>query len=605
MEAALRVISLLGGLALFLYGMRTMGDGLKSSSGGALQAALEKVTDKPVKGFLLGLAVTCIIQSSTAAIVITVGLVGAGFLKFRQSIGIVLGANVGTAITAQIIRLMDVNAGAGSLLNLLDSDNLASLALIIGIILIMFVKKRAAGAIGTVLMGFGILFVGLMNMSAAVSTMNDELSRVLMSFEHNYFLGFIAGIVVTCIIESSSAAVGIVQSIASSIGVTFCSVFSILIGVNIGCSIMTFLICRIGARPEQIRVCMVHILYNIAAAVMVFSLVGIFRGTGILDDGIWYMTMASGGVANVHGIFRLVPAIVLLPFTGVFARLAERIIKDVPPDEEDTFYEEKIAKLDVRLIANPGLAIAEAKSLIGNMADLSMHNYEAVSQQMFSFEEERELRIRHREVMLDKMTDASNQYLLSISPNITLSSDRRNMNFLLKSLTCFERIGDLSLEIIDNLSTLRNEGKGFSSMATEELKIMMEAVHNIINRSVEAFNNNDVALAESIEPLEEVIDEMVEKVNDGHVDRMACGQCEVFSGIQFQNILLDLERIADQCSDLALFLIGRANPEIEGNEHLYLHELHHSPNSEYTGHFESYHEKYFRLLNSIDPSVGK
>ena len=302
---------------MFLYGMRVMGDGLKSSSGGAMKAALAKVTNKPVMGFILGVLVTCMIQGSTATIVLTVGLVGAGFLTFRQSVGIVLGANVGTAITAQIIRLMDVGADAGSILYFFKSDNLAPLALTIGIILIMFVKNKASGPAGTVFMGFGILFVGLMNMSSAVGAFGDSLSGLLTSFEGNYVLGFLSGVLVTGVIQSSSAVVGILQSVASSVGIKFSAVFAVIIGVNIGDCVTTYLVCRLGAKPAQIRTCLVHIIYNVIAAVMLFAAVGILRTTGLLPDSIWNATLKSGGVANVHGLFRLVPAVLLLPFSNV------------------------------------------------------------------------------------------------------------------------------------------------------------------------------------------------------------------------------------------------------------------------------------------------
>ena len=247
----------------------------------------DRVTDKPFKGFLLGLIVTCMIQSSTAAIVLTVGLVGAGFLTFRQSIGIVLGANVGTTITAQIIRLMDVKAGSTSFLSFFKSDNLAPMALVIGIILIMFVSSRAAHTVGTILMGFGTLFVGLMNMSAAVSHMGDTLSKLLVSFEGNPLLGFFSGVFVTGIIQSSSAVVGILQSIASTIGIKFCGVFAVIIGIDIGDCLTTYLVCRIGAKPEQIRTALVHILYNFTASILLFIAVGVLRGTGVIDDHIW------------------------------------------------------------------------------------------------------------------------------------------------------------------------------------------------------------------------------------------------------------------------------------------------------------------------------
>jgi len=327
-----RIVSLLGGLALFLYGMRIMGEGLKSSSGGALKSVLASVTDRPVKGFILGLIVTCMIQSSTATIVLTVGLVGAGFLKFSQSAGIVLGANVGTAITAQIIRLMDVEAGEGSLLYFFKSDNLAPVALIIGITLIMFVHSRQSDVIGTVCMGFGILFVGLMNMSSAVSTLSGHLSKVLVSFEDNYLLGFLAGAAVTGVIQSSSAVIGILQSVASSVGVKLCGVFSVIIGVNIGDCITTYLVCRIGAKTDQIRTCLVHIIYNVLAALLLFTGLFVLRMTRILPDELWEGTLRSGGVANVHGLFRLIPAVILLPFSEKMQALAIRL---VPAKEQE------------------------------------------------------------------------------------------------------------------------------------------------------------------------------------------------------------------------------------------------------------------------------
>ncbi|MBQ9015949.1 MAG: Na/Pi cotransporter family protein [Firmicutes bacterium] len=599
MEIFYTVVALLGGLALFLYGMRIMGDGLKSSSGGAMKAALAKVTGKPIMGFLLGMVVACMIQSSTATIVLTVGLVGAGFLTFRQSVGIVLGANVGTAITAQIIRLMDVDAGAGSVLYFFKSDNLAPLALTIGIVLIMFVKGKGASSAGTICMGFGILFVGLMNMSSVVSSFGDELSHILVSFEGNYVLGFLSSVAVTGIIQSSSAVVGILQTIASSVGVHFCGVFAMIIGVNIGDCLTTYLVCRIGAKPEQIRTCLIHIIYNVCAAILIIAALFVLRQTGVLGDEIWYMGLKSGGVANIHGLFRLVPAICLLPFANVFARIAERIVPDSPEALEDSEIEASLRRLDERLIANPRLALDEAEQVLITMSEVATHNYDAAAQQLFEFEEAREDRIRRREDLLDRMADASNQYLVAISPNITLESDRRNQSFQLKALVCFERIGDLAVNIIDTLKEQREAGKEFSSEAQEEIRIAMGAVRDVLVLSSEAYANNDIAMARRVEPFEEVIDEMVEDLKGRHVERMMQGQCEVFSGIQFQNILLNLERVSDQCSDLAVYLLGRSFPEISGNEHEYLHNLHHANDPAYMEEFRKVHDRYFGELDQL------
>lgn len=598
MDIFYRIVSLTGGLALFLYGMRIMGEGLKSSSGGAMKAALARVTTRPVMGFILGVIVTCMIQSSTATIVLTVGLVGAGFLGFRQSIGIVLGANVGTAITAQIIRLMDLNAGSTSILYFFKSDNLAPLALTIGIILIMFVKKQGAVTAGTIAMGFGILFVGLMNMSAAVSTMSEQLSSLLVSFEDNYFLGFLAGVAVTGVIQSSSAVIGILQSIASSVGVTFCAVFAVIVGVNIGDCLTTFIVCRIGAKNEQIRVCLVHIIYNVCAALLIFAAIFVLRVSGVLGDAVWHRTLNSGGVANIHGLFRLVPAVVFLPMSGVFAKLAEKLVPDKPLDEEDADIERNLRDLDMHLISTPGLALGESGHLLGHMAEVSAKNYRASVNQIFDFREKRDSKIMNREDLLDRMADATNQYIVAVAPYVKRPSDNRTQNFQLRALVSFERIGDLAVDINTSAGKMRSANVVFSEEAKTELIILTDAVRDILEMTVRACRENDIALARRVEPTEEVIDELIEELRGHHVYRMTHNVCDAFRGIEFQNILTYMERISDQCSDLAVYLLGRYDPAIDGREHQYIHALHHSEDREYLEEFNASYEKYFGALKA-------
>ena len=599
MEIFFKIVSLLGGLAMFLYGMRIMGDGLKSTSGGAMKAALARVTDKPFKGFLLGLVVTCMIQSSTAAIVLTVGLVGAGFLTFRQSIGIVLGANVGTTITAQIIRLMDVKAGSSSILYFFKSDNLAPMALIAGIILIMFIGSRSATTAGTILMGFGTLFVGLMNMSAAVSHMGDMLSRLLVSFEGNPLLGFLSGVFVTGIIQSSSAVVGILQSIASTIGIKFCGVFAVIIGVDIGDCLTTYLVCRIGAKPEQIRTALVHILYNVTASILLFIAVGVFRGTGIIDDNLWFMTLRAGGVANVHGLFKLIPALILLPCAGLFAKVAERLVPDQPEDPEDTMIKESIKQLDLRLITNPRIALGETHSMTSNMFEVSLHNYTACIQQMYEYDPKRNERMNQREDMIDMMTDVADKYVVEISPHITLDYDDRYQSFLMKGLVSIERIGDLAINIMQSIINMKSEDVQFSNVAMAELRVLMTAVNDILEMTADAYKEKSHSMAQRIEPLEEVIDELVDKVRRRHMWRMKHNLCEVVRGISFQNIIQNLERISDQCSDLGVNILGLEDESINGNEHQYLRDIHHSDDPLYNRLFAKYKAKYMGVLDSI------
>ncbi len=596
MDLFYKIVALLGGLAMFLYGMRVMGDGLKSCSGGAMKAALAKVTSSPALGFLLGTLVTCMIQSSTATIVLTVGLVGAGFLTFRQSIGIVLGANVGTAITAQIIRLMDVQAGTTSLLYLFNADNLAPLALILGIVLIMFVKSRAAKNVGTIATGFGVLFMGLIFMSDAVSTLGDSLSSLLTAFEDNYVLGFLAGTAVTGIIQSSSAVIGILQSFASSVGVRFCGVFAVIIGVNIGDCLTTFLVSRIGAKPDQIRTVTVHVIYNICAAALIILVLSVCRLSGVISDKLWYMELNSGGVANVHGLFRLVPAVLFLPLSGVFANLAEKIVPDKPINAEDADIMENLRELDSHLVTNPGLALDQSAHLLGHMADMAQKNYESAVEQIFQFDTKREERIAQREELLDRMADATNQYIIRVSPYITREADNRNQDFQIKALGCFERMGDLAVNIQQDTVTLLQSSLSYTGAAQADLKVAIGAVHDILDLTKKAFDAGDTAMAREVEPLEEVIDDLIEAMKARHVERLTKGACNMLAGIQYMNLLQNLERISDQCSDLAVYMLGRFDTSVTGQEHSYLHNLHHSSNEDYRRMFVQNYRRYFPLL---------
>ena len=594
-----RIVAMLGGLAMFLYGMRIMGDGLKASSGGAMKTALAKVTNKPVLGFLLGMLVTCVIQSSTACIVLTVGLVGAGFLTFRQSIGIVLGANVGTAITAQVIRLMDLKSAEDSILYFFKADNLAPMALIIGIGLIMFSKRGSHKNIGNIACGFGVLFMGLIYMSAAVGNFSDSLSGLLVSFENNYFLQFASGVGVTAVIQSSSAVVGIIQSIASSMGVTFSGIFAVIIGVNIGDCITTYIVSRIGASPEQKRTATVHVIYNVFAALLIIIAIALLRITGVIGDDLWMRSLDSGGVANIHGLFRLVPAVVLMPASGLFARIAEKLIPEVPKEQEDLEIEAALQELDPRLITSPVLALSQVSHLVGHMSDIALHNYDACVKQIYEFDPERDNRITQREIILDRVVDQANQYVVSISPYVKRDRDNRNQNFQIKALICFERIGDLAVNITDAVKSMREQGKELTDYAKAELRLAIDAIYDILDITVEAYKNNDNALAKRVEPLEEVIDDLIEDLNSRHVYRMMSNICDPITGIQYQNILQNLEHISDKCSDLAIYIIELTDIDVIGKEHDYIHDLHHSDNADYQRNYRENYQKYFGALERL------
>ena len=605
MQIFYTVVAFLGGLAMFLYGMRVMGDGLKSSSGGAMKTVLAKMTNKPAMGFILGMLVACIIQSSTATIVITVGLVGAGLLTFHQSVGIVLGANVGTAITAQIIRLMDVSSGMDSPLYFFKADNLAPLALIIGITLIMFVKGSRSNTAGNVACGFGILFMGLIYMSNVVSGFGESLSSFLTHFDDNYALGFLAGVVVTGIVQSSSAVVGIIQSIASSVGVSFNEIFAIIIGVNIGDCITTYLVSRIGAKPVQRRTALVHIIYNVFAAILCFILVFAGRRTGLISEGLWTATLNSGGVANIHGCFRLIPAVLLLPLAGTFEKIACRIIPDEPVDEEDMQALAALDTLDERLYTSPALALDVAEKVVVEMSGIAAHNFDAAVQQIFSYDPKRAGRIIERENLLDGMTDATNKYLVSLSPHVAMENDHMRQNRVLKSLICYERIGDLAVNIADEVEKTREAGLWFSESGLAELRLAFDSIYEILDITNRAYKDQDSGLAAKVEPLEEVIDDLVEELNARHITRMTNDLCDPITGIHYQAILTNVEHISDKCSDIAIYILERNNSRIFGQEHSYVHELHHSNNETYTRDYEDNRNKYIKALEDMPVAVAE
>ena len=436
-------------------------------------------------------------------------------------------------------------------------------------------------------------------MSNIVSGFGESLSRFLTAFEDNYALGFLAGVVVTGIVQSSSAVVGIIQSIASSVGVNFSEIFAVIIGVNIGDCLTTYLVSRIGAKPVQRRTAVVHIVYNVFAAILVFVVVFFLRGRGIISDEIWNMTLRSGGVANIHGIFRLVPAIVLLPFTKVFENIACKLVKEAPMDEEDVHALATLDALDERLFMTPSIALDQVEKVVCEMSDIALHNYDACVKQIFEFDPKRDRRIDERENLLDTMTDSANKYTVSLSSHVTREVDMLRQNYIVKSMICYERIGDLAVNIKDEVARMREEGTVFSESALEELKIAFNAIYEILEITSEAFKNTDSAMAAKVEPLEEVIDDLVEDMNARHVYRMMNELCDPITGIRFQSILTNVEHISDKCSDIAVYILERDNHEIFGKEHSYLHELHVSNDEDYQTYYRNNYEKYFNALANI------
>ncbi len=591
------VISMLGGLALFLYGMSIMGDGLRSSSTEALKKAMDKVTNNPIKSFLLGVLVTAIIQSSTATIVLTSGLVAAGILSLHQSLGIIMGANVGTTITAQIIRLLDLNASAGSVMNFFKPSTLAPLASIAGIIMIMMVKKGNAKTIGEIAMGFGILFTGLMNMTASVSQLSDSqtFKEMFLGLGGNPILGFLAGAAVAFLIQSSSASVGILQALSITGALSFGSIYSILLGIYVGDAVTTGIVCSIGAKADARRTGIVQVLFNAAQVVLIFAAVMILKTAGVFGD-FWTTPLHSGGIANIHTAFKLICAVVLLPFAGKLEALSRKIVKD---DPEDDTVSPDYALFDEALFRTPGLALSAAFNGITDMAEAAFDNVSLAMDCLVEYDEKKATQVIKTEDYVDRMTDLASEYLAKLAGHINLSKNMDLLNYYLKCATEFERIGDHALNLVEKSQELRQKGASFSTSAIEELKLLHDAIAEIGGYTLKAFTGGDYETALHIEPVEEVVDRLVDILRDAHLDRLKRGECSVDSGFIFLDMLVNVERISDQCSNVGLHTIALFGEPSAEMEHEYARGLHSGFDSRYNDELTAANRKYMSRLERI------
>lgn len=598
MNTALIAIKLLGGLAMFLYGMEVMGDGLKQGSGTALKNFLGKLTQNVFLGLLTGTIVTAIIQSSTATIVLTVGLIGAGILNLKQAVSIVLGANIGTTVTAQIIRLMDIETSGGSILVFFKPDTLAPIALILGIILLMFIKKGGSKNVGMICMGFGILFMGLIGMTDAVEPLaeSDAFVNILAFFSELPVLGIFTGLVLTVIIQSSSAMVGILQALSSTGVMTFELVYPIIMGINLGTCVTTALVCSIGASKDAKRTGIVHIVFNTIGTILFMIGMTLLRQAGFFT-GLWESIVDSGVIANFQTLFNLITAIVLLPFTNVLVHISCAIVKD-DPEEEDKYPE--LAGLDKKLMISPAVALNEATRALAAMAKAAKENIARSTEQFWQYDAKRSEDIDRWEEKLDRFADHADNFLIELSHNMESERENNELNAVMQCVPCVERIGDYATNFDEMAKKLHESGFAFSEGAQKELRILCDAVQEILRLTVEAMESGSETVSRRIEPLEEVIDDMVLTLRTRHTARLCQGVCSVDSGLIFMDALTHLERTADQCSDIAMLTLGKKNADILNNHHQYLQDLHSSADQSYLAELKNRKEQYLVPLESIE-----
>ena len=597
MDTILMLIKLLGGLAMFLYGMEIMSDGLKQGSGEALKKFLGKLTQNALLGVLTGTIVTAIIQSSTATIVLTVGLIGAGILNLRQAVSIVMGANIGTTVTAQIIRLMDIETSGSSILVFFKPDTLAPIALVLGIILIMFIKKDSLKNGGLIAMGFGVLFTGLIAMTDAVDPLaeSEMFKNALSQFATMPLLGILAGLVLTVIVQSSSAMVGILQALSSTGAMTFDLVYPIIMGINLGTCVTTAMVCSIGTDKDSKRTGIVHIVFNTIGTVLFMIAMTILRNAGAWPT-LWGSIVDSGAIANFQTIFNLLTAVVLLPFTNLLMKLACSVIKDDPVKEAK--YPE-LNGLDKKLMISPALALAEAAHCVAVMAKAAKENVDLGMAQFKQYDALRSDDINATEGQLDHFADMADNYLIELSRHTDNPRDKHLLTTLMQCIPNIERVGDYATNFDEMAKKMADEKLAFSEGAQKELDILNDAIQEILRLTVDALIYNSDATARRIEPLEEVIDDMVLLLKDRHTDRLCAGTCSINAGLIFMESLTYLERAADQCSSIAMLILAKNNEAILNNHHEYLKELHSSSDQSYLAEQENRRQQYILPLQSI------
>ncbi|MDD3165610.1 MAG: Na/Pi cotransporter family protein [Oscillospiraceae bacterium] len=574
------IFTLFGGLALFLFGMNTMGAALEKQAGGQLQNILKRLSDHPAKGFLLGLLVTAVIQSSSATTVMVVGFVNSGIMQLSQAIGIIMGANVGTTVTSWILSLSGLQ-GDSLLIKLLKPSSFSPVLAFIGIVLYMIPKEEKKKNIGTILLGFAILMTGMQTMSGAVEPLADipAFANLFVLFQ-NPLLGMLVGAVLTGVIQSSSASVGILQALAVTGAVTYGSAIPIILGQNIGTTV-TAMLSSIGATKNARRAAIVHLYFNIIGSV-VFMLV-FYTLNAVLRFDFLMNSVGAFEIAIIHTGFNVLATATMLPFSKGLEKLAYLTI----PDDAK---KETVTLLDDRLLATPSIAVNSTKTLAEKMAAMAQRAVlQAMSLQAF-WDESITSAIRSEEETIDQYQDEIGSYLVRLSHQNLTRKDSHTVSILLHANDEWERIADYAVNLMYNMDMLQKNHLHFSDDARDELEVLGSALQDILNRTVVCFTASDVSRAQTVEPMNQVIHELVKDIRQRHFVRLQAGTCDVQSGIVLADLLNNYQRVAAHCSNVALTMI-----EIEKDSfgsHEYVQEMKDNKTSDFHAHYQEYRVRY-------------
>ncbi len=560
------LLSMIGGLALFLYGMEVLGDGLKKASGGKLEHILEKLTSNKLMAVLLGAGVTAVIQSSSATTVMVVGFVNSGIMKLSQAVGVILGANVGTTVTAWILSLTDVN-GSGFFLQLLKPTSFSPILAIIGVCLISMGKKERQKNIGTILIGFAVLMFGMDTMSTAVEPLAEqpEFSHILLMFS-NPVLGMLVGLILTAVIQSSSASIGILQALCATGVVSYATAIPIIMGQNVG-TCVTALISSAGASKNAKRAALIHLYYNIiktVAFMAVFYALNAFIHFAFLEEA-----ASALGIAVIHTAFNVAAVIIIFPVSWILEKLAYLTIPDTEEEREKEAEKSRkeIQLLDTRFLSTPGFALEQCKNVAVDMADYSREALFLAIQMLDKFDKASADRVVELENIVDHYEDEIGAYLVKLSSRHLTEKDSQHLSVLLHSIGDFERISDHAINIMEAAKEMHAKELDFSRKAREELGIYTGAIKDIINTSVLVFQEEDLKLAAMIEPMEEVIDYLSVEVKKRHMKRLRKGKCTIEMGFILSDIVTNYERVSDHCSNIALSLLQLNEENFEAHEY--------------------------------------
>ena len=583
----LSIVQMIGGLALFIYGMTTMGKGLERAAGSKLEKTLEKMTGNVFTALIMGMVVTMVIQSSSATTVMVVGFVNAGIMTLKQSVGVILGANIGTTVTAQILRLSGGEGSGNLFMDLLKPKNLAYIIVLVGVIIMMLAKKRRTRDIADIFTGFGILFIGMAVMEGAVAPLADLPQFAdLFAAISNPVLGVVVGAGVTAIIQSSSASVGILQALSTTGAITYSAAIPIILGQNIGTCITAFL-SSLGGSKNARRTAMVHFYFNLIGSIA--FLVAIYAVQYTVGFSFWENPIDKGGIANFHTLFNVTCTLLFLPFTGLLVKLARW---SVPTGETQ---EDPLAKLEPRFLTTPALALDQAQRCIADMGEAAKSNFHLAVDPMFGGSAASEEIFREHEAFLDRAEVEIGRYLTTMH-NVRSVDQRRQSAEMMHSLSDFEKIGDYAQNIFDRADEFRQAGLSFSATAMNELHTMTDAVSEVLDMTVEAYVTQSVSLARSVEPLEEVVDTMKEQLKSRHIERLGEGGCTMQTGIHFLDIVHDLEKISDHCSNIAIYTIQLVEGAEEFDTHAYA-KAEFKSGPQFESKLKFYQNKYLSRLN--------